>query len=100
MHLNPAYDLTIAEEDRLLAALLSGLKPDGVRLVLRAHIQQWICKYEKAGAAFIVHYPGERIPAKTMLVVCVRYGNLDRRDLNLLYKLVDLYNTIDEWGGE
>lgn len=98
MYLNPTHDLTITQERRLLAALLSGLKPDGVRLILRANIQQWICKYEKAGAAFLIHYPGEKIPAKTMRVMCVNHGNLDRMDLERLDMLEELYNTIDQWG--
>lgn len=100
MYLNLAYDLTITQEHRLLAALLSGLKPDGVRLILRANINTWIQKYEKAGAAFIVHYEGERIPAKVMRVLCVNHGNLDRQDLDRLDALEELYNTVDEWGRE
>lgn len=100
MFLNPAYDLTITQERRLLAALLSGLKPDGVRLILRANINSWIQKYEKAGAAFMIHYADEKIPAKTMRVLCVNHGNLDRMDLDRLDMLEDLYNTIDQWGVE
>ena len=100
MFLNPAYDLTITQERRLLAVLLSGLKPDGVRLILRANINSWIQKYEKVGAAFMIHYADEKIPAKTMQVLCVNHGNLDRMDLDRLDMLEDLYNTIDQWGVE
>lgn len=100
MFLNPAYDLTITQERRLLAALLSGLKPDGVRLILRANINSWIQKYEKAGADFAVHYSSEKIPAEEIHVICINHGNLDRMDLDRLYMLEDLYNTIDQWGVE
>lgn len=100
MYLNPTYDLTITQEERLLAALLSGLKPDGVRMILKANIASWIKKYEKAGAAFMIYYADDNIPVKTIRVLCVNHGNLDRQDLDRLDMLEGLYNTIDEWGRE
>lgn len=100
MFLNLAYDLTITQEERLLAALLSGLRPDGVRMILRANINSWIQKYEKAGAVFQIFYPDEKIPAKSIRILCINHGNLDRQDLDRLDMLEGLYNTIDKWGLE
>ena len=100
MYLSPAYDLSNVERRYLLSALLSGLKPDGVRLILRSHINSWIQKYEKAGAAFMIHYPSEKIPAKSMRILCVNHGNLDKIDLEMLKVFEKLYNTIDQWGVE
>lgn len=89
------YELEGNEPEVLLRALLSGLRPDGVRLILRVNITSWIKKYEKAGAAF-TFWSTER----TVRVMCINHGNLDKQDLARLDTLEHLYNTIDEWGFE
>ena len=95
MYLNLAYDLTSTQEQRLLAALLSQLRPDGVRLILRANIISWIQKYEKAGARFTFWADKE-----TMRISCIERGTLDKMDFDRLDMLADLYNTINQWGVE
>lgn len=84
----------------LLAALVSGLRRDGVRIIFRNYIRTWLDKYEKAGAAFLIHYSSERIPAKSMRILCVNHGDLDKSDFDLIKTFEKLYNSIDEWGFE
>lgn len=94
------YELEGNEPEVLLRALLSGLRPDGVRLILRNYIRTWLDKYEKAGAAFHIYYSPDRIPAKDIRIMVINHGNLDKQDLARLDTLEDLYNSIDEWGVE
>lgn len=91
------YELAGNEPEILLRALLYGLRPDGVRLILRGAINSKISDYEKAGAAFLVNYDND---ACAISIICVNRGNLDRQDLDRIDTLEDLYNTIDEWGVE
>ena len=100
MYLSPAYDLSRVEERYLLSALLSGLRPDGVRIILRNHIWTWLHKYEKAGAAFHLYYSQDKIPAKTIRIMVINHGNLEKIDLDMLKVFEKLYNTIDKWGVE
>lgn len=95
MYLKAGNDLTIQQEERLLAALLSGLRPDGVRMILRANIISWIQKYNEAGAAFTFWSTGKEIR-----ILRINHGNLDKQDLDRLDMLEELYNTIDQWGVE
>ena len=90
-------DLEYIELSMLLEALLSGLKPDGVRMIIRAYINSKIEEYKKAGAAFLVYYDGNKVQIR---VVCVNHGRLDHQDLGRLEVLEKLYNTVDEWGME
>lgn len=94
------YELAGNEPEILLRALLSGLRPDGVRLILRKHIDMWLEQYQKAGAAFHIYYSPDRIPAKHLRIMVINHGNLDRQDLDRIDTLEDLYNTIDKWGVE
>lgn len=96
MNIN-TYDLEYIELSMLLKALLSGLKPDGVRMIIRAYINKKIEEYKKAGAAFTVHYDGNKCRLR---VLCVNHGRLDHQDLDRLDVLEKLYNTVDEWGVE
>ena len=82
----------------LLAALLSGLKPDGVRLVLRVYIKQQITACTKVGGAFLpvvfscnLHKIG---------VYMEKHGDTTEPQRRQLKELVDLYNSIEEWGTE
>lgn len=89
------YELEGNEPEVLLRALLSGLRPDGVRLILRTNIILWIREYEKAGAAF-TFWSTEN----TVRISCIKRGTLDKQDLARLDTLENLYNSIDEWGLE
>lgn len=91
------YELEGNEPEILLRALLSGLRPDGIRMILRGAINSKISEYEKTGAAFLVRYDNNSCCIR---VICVNHSNLDRQDLDRLDTLEDLYNTIDEWGVE
>lgn len=89
------YDLEYIELSMLLRALLSGLKFDGVRMIIRSYINSKIEEYKKAGAAFTVHYNKNKVRIR---VICVNHGRLDHQDLGRLEVLEKLYNTVDEWG--
>lgn len=94
------YMLEDEEADALLRVLLSGLKPDGVRLIIRRQMNLLIEQYEKLGAEFKIEYLGERIPAEEISFFLKRRGELTNVELNKLRMLENLYNTIDEWGVE
>ena len=91
------YELEGDEPEILLRALLSGLKPDGVRLIIRNAINVKIAEYKEAGAAFLVHFNPD---ASEIRVICVNHGELQYPDMYKLDVLEDLYNTIDEGGIE
>ena len=94
------YELEGNEPEILLRALLSGLRPDGVRLILRKYIEMWVKQYEKAGAGIQIYAKLEDSPENHIRILCYNHGNLDRQDLDRLDTLEDLYNTINEWGIE
>lgn len=94
------YMLEDEEADALLRVLLSGLKPDGVRLIIRRQMNLLIEQYEKLGAEFKIEYLGDRIPSEEISFFLKRRGELTNVELNKLRMLENLYNTIDEWGVE
>lgn len=95
-----SYMLEDEEADALLRVLLSGLKPDGVRLIIRRQMNLLMEQYEKLGAKFEIEYLGERIPAEEISFFLKTRGEITNIELNRLRMLENLYNTIDEWGVE
>ena len=86
------------ESQALLAALLSGLKPDGVRLILRSYIKQEITACEEVGAAFLPTLYSDC--GHKINVLMVNHGQITEPQRRQLDALVDLYNSIEEWGTE
>ncbi len=82
----------------LLAALLSGLKPDGVRLILNRYIKQQITACEEVGAAFLPTLYSDC--CHKIHVFMVNHGKTTDPQLRELKTLVNLYNSIEEWGTE
>ena len=107
------YELEGNEPEILLRALLSGMRPDVVRRILRDYIDMLVKQYQQAGAGIHVYaiekFGGtfdvsfistESVPTTIIRIMVINHGNLDRQDLDRLDTLEDLYNTIDEWGVE
>ena len=82
----------------LLAALLSGLKLDGVHLILGRYIKQQITACEEVGAAFLPTLYSDC--CRKISVLMVNHGKTTEPQRRQLKILVDLYNSIEEWGTE
>ena len=91
------YELKENEPESLLRALLWGLRPDGVRLILRAAIEKKISDFSKMGARFVIDITED---GRKIDTTCVKPAGLNVEDMRRIYTLEDLYNTIDEWGVE
>lgn len=91
------YELEGNEPEILLRALLLGLRPDGVRMILRAAIEKKISDFSKIGARFVMDITEE---GRKIDITCVRNAGLYAGDMRSIHALENLYNTIDEWGCE
>lgn len=96
MKLKAEDSLNCLQKNQLLDALLFGVKPNGVRMILESYIKDILECLKRED--FVANLTDTK-PARKIEIIRLRHADIEELD-DKLDVLEELYNTIDEWGVE